>query len=211
MKTQIISVDSLSTYKGNGKSIFENIHFTINSEETVVLTGASGCGKSTLMRTLLGGHVHWSGDVKINGFSLSVKELAQLRKQVAYIPQQPRLPLGTVREYIEQVLSFESNDKTKDAEVTEYFELFSLPLELLKSEGSRLSGGERQRVATVVALLLNRPIIFADEITSALDPHSKSIILDHIFSLGKTILSVSHDPEWIALCSRTIVVGEKNG
>jgi len=211
MKINAIEVKDLTVIKESGEPIFQDISFAIKKGESVVLTGASGCGKSTILRTILGGSHNWSGSVSVNSIPLTPKEIKQLRNEVSYIPQQPRFPQITVREYIHEVLSFQSNSRRDDSQLDHFFELLSLPMTLLESNCSRLSGGERQRVATVMPLLLDRPILLADEITSALDTVSKKALVDHLFSLDKTILSVSHDPQWIEKCDRSIVIGEYNG
>ena len=62
---------------------------------------------------------------------------------------------------------------------------------------SQLSGGERQRLALVIALLLKRPVIILDEITSSLDPNlKKKIISELLKNVDSTLLVITHDKEW---------------
>jgi ABC-type lipoprotein export system ATPase subunit len=80
-----------------------------------------------------------------------------------------------------------------------------LKAELLENKMQDVSGGEKQRIALVSCLLLQREILLLDEPTSALDSHSKSKVMDYLFANPKlTILSSSHDPEWIARCSKIV-------
>ncbi len=209
----MISVKDISVKKDNGDEIFRDVSFSVTQGESIVLLGDSGCGKSTILRTVLGGSTNWNGSISVNGIELSSSSVTDLRKQIAFIPQEPRLPQGTVKEYLTTVVNFISNrdNVVHDSAIKNLFELFLLPHSHLNSNTSVLSGGERQRVAIIAALLLDRPILIADEITSALDPKSKEAVLNHIFSLGKTVLSVSHDRVWIAKCDRTITIGEHIG
>ena len=78
--------------------------------------------------------------------------------------------------------------------------------DILGKPCSRVSGGEKQRIAIIRALLLDKTIFLADEITSALDPESRKAVMDELFRPEITLLSVSHDPEWISSCGRVVEI-----
>ncbi|PIE41788.1 MAG: hypothetical protein CSA50_09600 [Gammaproteobacteria bacterium] len=75
---------------------------------------------------------------------------------------------------------------------------------------NNLSGGEKQRLAIARALLLGNTLLLADEITSALDQQNRDRVLATVFKSGVTLLSVSHDPDWIAACDREVRIVDQS-
>ena len=77
---------------------------------------------------------------------------------------------------------------------------------ILRQKSATLSGGEKQRLAIARAILLDKRIFLADEITSALDAESKEAVFSFLLESEHTVFSISHDPEWIGRCNRVFIV-----
>ncbi len=204
----MINVEKLTILTADSQKIVQEISFNISAGEKAVLSGPSGCGKSSILRSIPGGMERWSGKISVFNKELTPHSAADIRKMICCIPQEPKLPEGTVASYLESLRNFSGNRsvKWKKSDLKELLEKTLLSKSILKKETSNISGGERQRVAIVGSLLLKRPIILADEITSALDSESKRAVMDLIFTQETTLLSVAHDPLWIERCSRTIPI-----
>ncbi len=190
-----------------GQTIFSGLNLSISAQQKVSLVGRSGSGKSTLLRCLLGFVTPSTGTIKIFSEQLSPKSIWKLRTRMAYVPQEPELSGGCVQQVLETPFSFTNNHKLQKnlTRIPELMERLLLPDKLLREDISELSGGEKQRVAMMMALLLDREIMVLDEASSALDPDSKQAVIDVLNDQPQlTVLSVSHDQEWLAISDRTV-------
>ncbi len=181
------------------KNIFENFNFVINSGEKVVVFGKSGTGKSTLLNLILGFKQADSGQIIFNDQEINSQNIFEIRKQIAYIDQDVMMGEGKVEKIIAEYFSFVANSQKQftATEMTELLETFGLDSNILKKDIGQISGGEKQRLAVVVALLLKRPVMILDEITSSLDPASKTIVIKELLKNSQsTILIITHDEEW---------------
>ncbi len=195
------------TVRFEGKMILEDFSLHVNSGEKVVLTGESGLGKSTVLRSVLGFVIPVEGSIFINGQPLSPETVWRLRTFLAYVPQEPNLGSGPLREWLERPFTYRANSglrKNLDR-IPELFDRFLLSMDLLEKEVSTLSGGEKQRVALVSAILLDRKIFLLDEPTSALDDSNRDRMMDYLRSIpDRAVLAVSHDPALLALADRVV-------
>lgn len=181
------------------KTIFQDFNFIINSGEKVVVFGKSGTGKSTLLNLILGFKQADSGEIIFDGQKITAQNIFEIRKQIAYIDQDVMMGEGKVEKIIAEYFSFIANSQKQFTaiEMTELLETFGLDSNILKKDIGQISGGEKQRLAIVVALLLKRPVLILDEITSSLDPASKKIVIEELLKNSKaTILIITHDEEW---------------
>jgi putative ABC transport system ATP-binding protein len=183
----------------NSKPVFQNFNFSVQPGEKVIVFGKSGTGKSTLLKLILGFSQPSQGQTIINGQKLSPQTVHSIRRQTAYIDQDVMLGEGKTQDIITEFFSFEANQTKQFSpqDLDNLLKKFSLSPKILNQDVNELSGGERQRLAIVVALLLKRPIMLLDEITSALDPASKKIVIDNLLQVDHiTLLSVTHDSDW---------------
>ncbi len=181
------------------KTILQNFNFSLLPKDKVVIFGPSGSGKSTLLHLILGFHQPQSGTILFRHQPLTPNHTHQLRRQTAYLDQDVVLGRGPVQQVFQDYFHFQANRHLQPTTTSFKKTLHSLGLEekILSKEVSQLSGGERQRLALALALLLNKPILLLDEITSALDPQSKQLVVNHLTQLtDKTILLVTHDQIW---------------
>lgn len=176
-----------------------NISCHIPANQMTAIVGRSGAGKSTFIDTLMGLLQPESGQVLIDGIPLSKNNLLSFRKAISYVPQDPFLFHGSIKENLLMIDSAASEKKIWTAlEFAQCIEFIShLPEGLntiLGDRGIRLSGGERQRLVLARALLKKPSILILDEATSALDTENESKIQEALDSLkGKmTIIVIAH-------------------
>jgi len=195
------------TVRFGDKVPFRNFSLTVAVGERVVVTGESGLGKSTLLKCVLGFTVPESGEITVDGVSLTEETVWRIRRRMAYVPQEPELGEGTLRQWLEHPFSFKANAHLKGnlTRLPELLERVSLPGDLLDADVGTLSGGEKQRAALIAALLLDRKILLLDEPTSALDQKNSLAVVRLLRTLnGVTILGISHDAGFLELADRVI-------
>lgn len=192
---RLITAENLSVgYEG--KSVAENISFSLNSGDYLCIVGENGAGKSTLMKTLLSLKAPLSGKLE---FDKSLR-----RGEIGYLPQQTEVQKGFPATVLEIVLSgfvsksglrpFYSKNEKKQAVSW----LRRLEIEELKNNSyKKLSGGQQQRVLLARALCAADKLILLDEPTAGLDPLVTKNMYSLISSLNKenkvSVIMVSHD------------------
>ncbi|HLP25730.1 MAG TPA: ABC transporter ATP-binding protein, partial [Acidobacteriota bacterium] len=165
------------------------------------LVGPSGAGKSTFANLVPRFYEVGAGRVSIDDIDIRDMRLADLRRNIALVSQEPVLFNDTVF----QNLLLARPDATKEevvaaaraAHAHEFIEQLEGGLgydTVVGERGSRLSGGQRQRIAIARAFLRNAPILILDEATSALDSDSEAKVQDALRHLvvGKTVLIIAH-------------------
>ncbi len=191
----------------------KNFDLHINEGEKIGLVGYSGSGKTTLTKLLLRFMDVTNGNIKIAG--LDVRDVAQadLRRHIAYVPQEPLLFHRSIADNIAY-----GKPSTKKAEIekagrTAYVHEFARELPkgydtLVGERGIKLSGGQRQRVAIARALLKNAPILILDEATSSLDSQSEKYIQKALWKLmeGRTAVVIAHRLSTIQRMDRIAVM-----
>jgi ABC-type multidrug transport system fused ATPase/permease subunit len=167
--------------------------------EVVALVGQSGSGKTTLTSLLLRFYDTVGGSVSLEGVDVRVLRLAQLRKAMAIVAQEPVLFSGTVRANIAYGREDATDDAieaaARDAHAHEFLLRFPDGYDTLVGErGVKLSGGQRQRIAIARAILANPRVLILDEATSNLDAESESLVQEALARLmkGRTTLVIAH-------------------
>lgn len=190
------------------QTLFDDATLQIAEGDKVVVRGVSGSGKSSLLKCAVGGLPLAGGSVCIGGLMLSSETVADIRARIAFIGQEPVLGAEHVREALLLPFHFKAHhgNRPTDEQISHVLERLHLSNEILDKPCKRISGGEKQRIAIIRALLLNKTIFLADEVTSALDPESKKAVIAELFRPEITLLSASHDPEWISACSRIVEI-----
>ncbi|ERJ13660.1 ABC transporter ATP-binding protein [Haloplasma contractile] len=181
----------------NNQTLFKHFNLTINRHEKVLLNAPSGSGKTTLMKLVLGFIKPDSGDIIVDGITMTSKTLKEIRSKIAYVSQDVDLYNQRVNELLSNILNYKVNKDLKfdELEMDKLFNVFNINHVRTKMI-EELSGGERQRLGLVTALLLKRPILLLDEITSGLDKKMKEKVVSYILSLDQTMLIISHDQLW---------------
>jgi NitT/TauT family transport system ATP-binding protein len=185
--TKAISFDKISKKYGN-KGIFQDLSFSINTQDVVGLLGPSGVGKTTILKLIASLEKPTSG--KIDIFS----------KKISYVFQEPRLfPWKTTLENVVLPLRAAGFSKKKAIEKAKY-SLYSMELsDFTGYYPSKLSGGMRQRVSLARALSLEPDILLLDEPFSALDTKMKDslvgLLIQKLKERPMTVLYISHFPQ----------------
>jgi putative ABC transport system ATP-binding protein len=192
------------TIQTQGHLILDEISFEIARGDKAVFFGPSGSGKTTVLMTLIGGVVPTAGTVLFDDEPLTAQSLPRLRQTMAFIGQEPVLGAPGVREALLLPFSFRANRERMPSEkrIQQVLENLLLPPDILEKQTNVLSGGEKQRLAIARTLLLGKNVFVLDEVTSALDPQSRRAVQALFRQPDLTLISVSHDPEWLALCTR---------
>ncbi|NLK67145.1 MAG: ABC transporter ATP-binding protein [Campylobacteraceae bacterium] len=177
-------------------TILKDLSFTVKEKETFFLTGVSGSGKSTVLALIAGLYKPTSGDIIINGESmtkLSLKYASKFRREnIGIIFQSFNLiPTLTVMDNILLPTLPDMVDRRDRAmEMLENLHLTHRKNTLAKF----LSGGEQQRVAIIRALINDPDVILADEPTANLDKGLSEKLLEYFSMMkDKTIIISTHD------------------
>lgn len=184
------------------KKILSDVSFNLNSGEKAVLCGKSGSGKSSVLKTLLGLLPINQGSVYFKDNLLTDVTIQAIRSCAAYIGQEPVMGSETVRKALLLPFQFKSHQQhlPVETDITDVLQRLDLPKTILNQSSNRISGGEKQRVALARGLLLGKSLYLLDEVTSALDTESKQAVFKVLSDPRLTVLSVSHDPEWLMRC-----------
>ena len=190
--------------------LLKDTSLLIEDGDKVVICGPSGCGKSSLLKAVIGAIPLADGTIQVDQTNLAAETVSDIRSSIAYIGQEPVLGAERVREALLLPFTYKAHRHLHPDEQTIAATIRQLHLsqEILDKPCARISGGEKQRIAIARALLLNKTIFLTDEITSALDPESKQAVMQKLLHSDITLLSVSHDPDWIQSCARTITIAD---
>lgn len=197
------------TLRFDERIVVQGFRMRLAVGEKATLTGPSGSGKSSVIRSILGFVTPERGTVKIAGQLVTSRSVWDLRRQMAYVPQEADLGVGPVRRILERPFSYRANANLPPREhlLPCLFDRLRLPHHLLDKEITDLSGGEKQRVAIIAAILLDRGIILLDEAASALDSESAMAVADYFREQPDlTILSAAHDEHVLPLSGRVVSI-----
>lgn len=193
--------------------VFDDFTLKIPAGQRVGLVGRSGSGKTTLTTLLLRLEDLTRGRILIDGQDIAHVTQTSLRRQVAYVAQEPMLFHRSIRENIAygrpEASDAEVERAAREANAWEFIERLPDGLDTEVGErGVKLSGGQRQRVAIARAILMDAPILVLDEATSALDSESERLIQDAFENLmrGRTAIVVAHRLSTVASLDRIVVL-----
>lgn len=193
----------------NGYHALKDINLTIQPNKITALVGLSGAGKSTLISLLDKFYLPQSGEILLNGSSLTEIDTQYLRDHIGLVLQKNHIFQGTIEENIRYGKMDATQDEiilaAKKASIHE--QILKLPL-AYQSDALLLSGGQQQRIAIARMFLKNPPIIFLDEPTASLDAIATEQIkhsLDEI-KQGRTVIIISHSLSQIIDADYTYVM-----
>jgi subfamily B ATP-binding cassette protein MsbA len=191
----------------------QGINLAVAPGEVVAVVGPSGGGKTTLVSLLPRFWEVDRGRITLDGADIRSLRLADLRGAIGFVPQEPALFSGTVRENIAYARPSASDAEVKAAaraaHAHEFVERLPLGYETLVGErGVKLSGGQRQRVAIARAILKDPAVLILDEATSNLDTESERLIEDALSKLlvGRTTLIIAHRLSTVQRADRLVVL-----
>jgi ATP-binding cassette subfamily B protein len=181
--------------------------------ETVAVVGPSGAGKSTLFQLALRFYDPQEGQVTLDGIDLRDADPAEIRKRIAFVPQESVLFAASARDNLRYGRWDASDEEIEQAATAANAHEFIVQLpggydSFLGEGGARLSGGQRQRIAIARALLRDSPLLLLDEATSALDARSEQLVQEALERLMKTRTTVviAHRLATVRAANRIIVM-----
>ena len=183
-----------------GKTLLSGLDLKIAAGETLMLLGRSGSGKTTSLKLINRLLVATSGELLVDGKSVTQWDAIKLRRRIGYAIQDAGLfPHYTVFDNVALVPRLEEWEPRRISQrVEEMLTLVGLPhAEFARRYPHQLSGGQRQRVGLARALAAEPPILLMDEPFGALDPITRAELQMEFKQLqkklGKTIVFVTHD------------------
>ena len=202
---EIIKTENLTfTYKSGEKKILDNINFSVNEGEFILLCGPSGSGKTTFLRHLkhlIAPTGNVSGNIYYKGEDIQKTNERTLVSEIGYVFQNPESQIVCDRAFAEMAfglenLGFSSNEiRRRVAEMASFFGIEHY----FESDTHTLSGGQKQLLNLASIMVMQPSVILLDEPTSMLDPVSTNeflTIVDKINKgLGHTVIICEHQLE----------------
>jgi cobalt/nickel transport system ATP-binding protein len=195
----------------DGTEALKGLSFRLEHGEAVGVVGANGAGKSTMLLALAGLVIPSGGTVNVGGTLLSKNTLAEIRRRLGFLFQDPedQLFMPTVFDDV----AFGPLNQGLPAE-----EVSARVMEALDGVGAgrladrpthRLSGGEKRAVAIATVLSMLPDILVMDEPSSGLDPRGRRLLIGLLKKFSHTRLIATHDLDLVLdVCPRTIVLHE---
>ncbi|OTB02678.1 hypothetical protein M426DRAFT_13282 [Hypoxylon sp. CI-4A] len=185
------------------KVVLSKSSFSFESGQLYFIVGRSGSGKSTLGNLLVKFYEPLTGDITIDGYALKTLDIEWVRRNVTLIQQTSVLfndtfSMNVAMGYHDPLQVYISEIKAACETALLQSTLAGLPDALntyVGAGGHSLSGGQKQRLALARAKIRDPPVLILDEITSGLDPISRSLIMDAIrhWRRGKTTIIITHE------------------
>jgi ATP-binding cassette subfamily B protein len=201
---------------GTGRSsVLNGINISLKHGQTLGIVGPPGSGKTTFLDLIPRLFDVSGGQILLDGIDIRSLKIRDLRKQISFLPQEPFLFAGTVRDNI-LFANRRANEPilTKAAEcahLTGAIESMPDGFETVIGEkGIILSGGQKQRIALARALLSDTPIVIFDDPVSQVDAETGNVIIKTIRSMTgtRTIIIVSHRLSAVQFADRIVVISD---
>ena len=210
-------------FRYGNRAVNRGISLKIKAGEMVGLVGHSGSGKSTLVNLICRFYDVAEGAILLDGKDIRSFAVADYRRNIGLVLQEPFLFFGTIAENIAYGKPSATREEIIAAARAAHAHEFILRLpqgydSMVGERGQGLSGGERQRISIARALLIDPPILILDEATSSVDSETEKEIqkaLDNLVQGRTTIaiahrLSTLHRADRLVVLDRGVVVEEGN-
>jgi ATP-binding cassette, subfamily B, multidrug efflux pump len=210
---QIAAQNFSYTYPGAEKPTLKQLNFTIRAGETIAIVGPIGSGKSTLANALPRLLEVPEQSLFIDGYDITSLSLDDLRKAIAYVPQESFLFSTSIENNIRYGDPLASRSTVEAAAKLGQIhgEILNFPEQydtVVGERGITLSGGQRQRTALARALLLNAPILILDDALSSVDNQTATAILQNLSQAGQkaTVIFITHQLSAAATADQIFVM-----
>lgn len=195
------------------RSVTRDLSLVIEPGEMIGLVGHSGSGKSTLINLICRFYDVSEGSILIDGVDIRSLPVAEYRKNIGLVLQEPFLFFGTIAENIAYGKPNATRKEIIAAARAAYAHEFILRLphgydSLVGERGQALSGGERQRISIARALLIDPRILILDEATSSVDSKTEEEIQEALNNLvhGRTTIAIAHRLSTLREANRLVVL-----
>ncbi|MEH0167949.1 ABC transporter ATP-binding protein [Roseateles microcysteis] len=207
-----IQIDDIGFRYGN-RAVIRGLSLEIKPGEMIGLVGHSGSGKSTLVNLICRFYDVTEGGIRVDGVDLRRIGVADFRRHIGLVLQEPFLFFGTIAENIAYGKPEATREEIVAAARAAHAHEFILRLpqgydSLVGERGQGLSGGERQRISIARALLINPRILILDEATSSVDTETEKEIqraLDNLVK-GRTTIAIAHRLSTLRKADRLVVM-----
>ena len=196
-------------YRYSNSYALSSCSFTLNSGESLGITGRTGSGKSTIAMLLLRLYSPSSGLILIDNEKIENYNISYLRSKIGWVSQEPVLFHGSIFQNLQHVNSeltipqaITALEKVQARDVIDIYGIHSD----VGVRGSLLSGGQKQRVAIARALIRNPMILILDEATSALDNITEEKIRLTLRDEIVTVIAIAHRIDTIRNCDQIIIM-----
>lgn len=193
----------------------KNLSASFTEGSVSVLTGVSGSGKSTALSVLLKFFSPDSGTIQVNDLDLAEIKTTSWRKHVSYLPQNPWLPNGTVRDALLMAGAVSEAElvsvcSRSGLDISDQIQ-FPNGLDTLISTSSGLSAGQRRRIALARVFIRDSKVVILDEPTASVDGDTEELIIKAVQEMsaaGKIVIAVAHRPAMISIADQVIQIPE---
>ncbi|MHB1174065.1 MAG: cyanophycin metabolism-associated ABC transporter [Sulfuriferula sp.] len=200
-------------FRYGNRAVIRGVNLAIAPGEMIGLVGHSGSGKSTLVNLICRFYDVTEGSIRLEGVDIRSLPVAEFRRNIGLVLQEPFLFFGTIAENIAYGKQDASRDQIIAAARAAHAHEFILRLpqgydSLVGERGHGLSGGERQRISIARALLIDPRILILDEATSSVDTETEKEIqkaLDNLV-LGRTTIAIAHRLSTLRRADRLVVM-----
>ncbi len=200
-------------FRYGSRAVIRDVSLDIQPGEMIGLVGHSGSGKSTLVNLICRFYDVSDGGIRVDGVDVRRIAVADFRRHIGLVLQEPFLFFGTIAENIAYGKPDASREEIVAAARAAHAHEFILRLpqgydSLVGERGQGLSGGERQRISIARALLINPRILIMDEATSAVDTETEKEIqkaLDNLVK-GRTTIAIAHRLSTLRKADRLVVM-----
>lgn len=202
-------------YDNGDRPALRSVSLTIEPGKITAIVGSTGAGKSTIVDLLLRFMEPDSGYITVGDIPLQSIDVDWWRRNIAWVPSNPHLFYGTIRENLAlsrpDAADAEMFAALRKARADVFVQALPDGLATLVGErGARLSGGQIQRIALARAFLRNAPILILDEAISHLDPRQEAEVQQSIDELARdrTVLVIAHRLTTVAKADHNIVLDQ---
>ncbi len=207
-----IAIRDIGFRYGN-RAVIRNLSLDIKPGEMIGLVGHSGSGKSTLVNLICRFYDVSEGEITVDGIDIRNLKIADYRRRIGLVLQEPFLFFGTIAENIAYGKPDATQEEIIAAARAAHAHEFILRLphgydSLVGERGQTLSGGERQRISIARALLIDPQILILDEATSSVDTSTEKEIqkaLDNLVQ-GRTTIAIAHRLSTLRQADRLVVL-----
>lgn len=213
LKGDIVFKDVSFAYKEQNFDALKDINLSIKHGEKVAIIGKIGSGKSTLSKLIMNLYTPSNGSILFDQTDVRQIDPVDLRRVIGYVPQEPFLFLGTVKDNITIGENFASDeDIIKAAEIAglhNFLGKHEAGFDLLVGErGDGLSGGERQSITLARALISNPNLLMMDEPTNSMDTQTEQAFINNMKDVlhDQTLIVMTHKMSILELVDRVVVL-----
>jgi ATP-binding cassette subfamily B protein len=200
------------SYSDHQRKILNKVSFELRPGETLGIVGPVGSGKSTLLNIITRLYTDYEGEILLNGRSIRDWDTESLRRMISSVTQEPFLFSESVIDNVRF-----GNKQASEDQVADLLEAVDLKQEMmslsqgLQSElgerGVNLSGGQKQRLALARGLMMQSPVLFLDDVLSAVDTKTEEVIEQALQkNRGQSRILVSHRLSVLKNADRILVL-----